>query len=281
MIPEGFAKEIARRIWSHMMVRDRMAAAWAERNLEKFSVKGDEVCIRFRGGPVIYSSVQDLVEPNNWRRYLPSRLRAWRLFEDPFLSIYYFGRYEGGYDMKSGDIVVDIGAHIGLFSLRAAKKVGSRGRVIAIEPAPQNIYFLRKNIAANSLSNVLIVEKGVWSKRCLLPLYVHECSGNSSLLSQSNRRVWVEVDELDRILEDLGVRTVNFVKMDIEGAEIEALKGARRTLGLRHIKLAIAAYHVRPDGRKTSQFVRRYLVSRGFSVRVGSRQQPIVYAEKL
>ncbi len=162
-------------------------------------------------------------------------------------SIMFQSAYDGGYQFKSGDIVVDAGARIGTFAAKISGAVGREGRVIAIEPEPRNYACLRKNIEANRLNNVTAVQKMLWSKAGQQNLYL---SGNSSAHSaycdafygSSGEFIRVEAETLDNLLEDLDIKAVDFIKMDIEGAEIEALKGMRRTLDS-DLHLAISAYH--------------------------------------
>ncbi len=145
------------------------------------------------------------------------------------------GKY---YRIKEGHTVIDAGAHIGLFTVRAAKIVGNEGKVIAIEPEKDNLAFLKRNIEANEIKNVLIVPKGLWGERGLRKLYLniddnaaHTLTGTQfTNIEYASKFEDIEVDTLDNILKELRVSKVDFIKMDIEGAEIEALKGMKETL---------------------------------------------------
>jgi 3-dehydroquinate dehydratase len=86
----------------------------------------------------------------------------------------------------------------------------------------------------------------------------------------------IEVDTLDNILEELGVTRVDFIKMDIEGAEIQALEGMERTLKENDVRLVIAAYH-EVDGKPTWKTIVPWLKQMGFRVRV---RESYVYADK-
>ena len=162
-------------------------------------------------------------------------------------DIQFHSTYDGSYQFKSGDIVVDAGARIGTFSAKISAAVGETGRIIAIEPEPQNFACLRKNIETNQLHNVIPIQKMLWSGTRQLPLYL---SGNTAahsaycdpFYSSTGESILVEAEALDGILESLGIGLVDFIKMDIEGSEIEALKGMPRTLAS-NVQMAIAAYH--------------------------------------
>ena len=190
--------------------------------------------------------------------------------------------YEKYYRIKKGDIVVDAGAHIGTFSIKAARIVGPGGMVIAIEPDDRNLSFLKRNIEANGLENVVVVPKGVWSRKDKLKLLISSRSseGHSvgKVYSMGDKSTDVEVDSLDNILQELGINRINFIKMNIEGAEIEALKGMDETLRDNGVNLAIeAAHHV--NGKGAYEIVHPQLKNKGFVVRTRWKGQ-IIYGWK-
>jgi len=183
-------------------------------------------------------------------------------------EIYNFEIYERFYKLKEGDVVVDAGANIGLFTIKAGRIVGDKGKVIAIEPDPNILGFLKRNIELNSLKNVIVVPKGVYSHKGKLRFNVAAEIGEGSLYERQlfgmyrpTGFVEVEVDTLDNILE-LEISKVDFVKMHIEGAEIEALKGMDGVLKGRP-KLAIAAYHI-VNGKETFKTIIPWLEKKGF-----------------
>ena len=182
--------------------------------------------------------------------------------------------YERYYKLKAGDVVVDAGAGpCGVFTVFAAKGVGERGLVIAIEPERNNLENLKENIKINNLENVIVVSKGLWDKKVKKKLGLKEYS----LVWDSKKgAVEIEVDVLDNILVDLGISKVNFIKMDIEGAEIQALNGMERTLKNNDVNLAIAAYHV-VDGTPTYEIIVPKLEKEEFIVR---ENDGFVYAAK-
>jgi FkbM family methyltransferase len=139
---------------------------------------------------------------------------------------------------KSGDTVVDVGAHIGLYSLIAAKRVGPAGKVIAIEPDPENFKILRKNILLNQSRNIDALECAAYSAREKLKLFLPELEQGRTIFNTvmqdraktSINFLEVEANTLDNILESKNITEVNWIKIDVEGAELEVLKGAVNTL---------------------------------------------------
>lgn len=210
-----------------------------------------------------------------------SKIKEFKFFGS-FLSIlsvqYVEQSYEKYHCLREGESIVDMGAHIGIFTVKAAKAVGDGGRVIAIEPQVDNLRFLQRNIEANELKNVIIVPKAVNSKKGKSKLYLSGRTWSHSLLPQelgSSEFAEIEVDTLDNILRELGVKKVDFMKMNIEGAEVEALKGMDEIV--RSIKrVAIDAGHI-VNEKMTYKVVAQRLRQMGFEVH---REGDLVYAEK-
>ena len=155
---------------------------------------------------------------------------------------------------NEGDTVVDVGAHIGLYTLIAAKKVGPSGKVIAIEPDPENFKILKKNILLNLLMNVEALQCAVYSTKEKVKLFLPEIEGGRTIFNtvmQDRARtstenfIEVEANTLDNILESINITEVNWIKIDVEGAELEVLKGAVNTLSSnKNISLVIEIHGI-------------------------------------
>jgi len=154
----------------------------------------------------------------------PFKERLRKMFYGHIYELYRLGliktncSHEKYYKLQKGDTVVNIGANVGVFTIKAAREVGNQGKVIAIEPDRNNVEFLEMNIKRAGLKNVVVVQKGVWSKRGELKFYQGSSPGTHSLTKKTQRFTIIEVDTLDSILYELGVEKVDFIKMDIEGA---------------------------------------------------------------
>jgi FkbM family methyltransferase len=145
---------------------------------------------------------------------------------------------------KQGDIVVDVGAHIGKYTIIASKRVGPNGKVIAIEADPDNFDLLNRNIQLNKLSNVIALNYAVYSKEERIKLYLPSGGGGgleesssytkyntimSDRAAHGNEKFEVNANTLDYLLLSNMIKQeeVNWIKIDVEGAEYEVLKGAK------------------------------------------------------
>lgn len=124
------------------------------------------------------------------------------------------------------DVFVDVGSHIGFYSLMASKKI-ARGSIVAIEADPFTFKRLEKNVELNGI-NVTLVNKGVGDKREDLVLNVQDSGnrGGSSFISgiESNQTITVHCYPLLDILNECGIEKITCMKLDIEGFEFKVLK---------------------------------------------------------
>jgi FkbM family methyltransferase len=130
-------------------------------------------------------------------------------------------------EIKEGDIVVDIGANIGYYTLIFAKLVGEKGKVFAFEPHPKNFCLLKKNVEINGYKNVVLEQKAVSNTTGKARLYVYyDHPGAHHLHDTGDGRGWIEIStvRLDDYFANYDYQ-IDFVKMDIEGSEMAAVQG--------------------------------------------------------
>lgn len=155
----------------------------------------------------------------------------------------------GEFGVKPGDVVLDCGANVGVFTRKALDR-GAR-LVVGFEPAPENIESYRRNFQNEIASGrVILVPKGVWDKEDILVL--RRDPNNSAadtfvMLKGASDTVQAPLTTIDKAVADLKLDRVSFIKMDIEGAEQNALTGARETIAKYHPMLAMAAEHLDSD----------------------------------
>lgn len=142
--------------------------------------------------------------------------------------------------IPEGGTFIDVGAHVGWYSLKAAKKVGPKGRVISIEPNPETIPSLKENIRANRDESIITVAPvACASSESVLTLYAAPrlntgesslSKANASQEGQPAASYQVRARPLDDIAKDAGLTRADFLKIDVEGAEFLVLKGATTVL---------------------------------------------------
>ena len=167
--------------------------------------------------------------------------------------------------LRPGDLVLDLGAYCGASTAAFARAVGPTGHVLAIEPDPANAAALRENIQRHALNNVTVREAGVWSVNMKLPFAAEGNMGSAlgSLLPRAASTHIVDVIDLETAMQDACALSrlprVAFIKMDIEGAEIEVLKSSEWVLRQHAPRLAIEPHAVHM-ARRTAEMTRRSMV---------------------
>ena len=187
--------------------------------------------------------------------------------------------------LRPGMTVLDAGAHHGLYTLLASKRVGKRGRVIAFEPSPRERKRLRRHLWLNRSKNVAVQSCALGDEHREAELFLvtgREDWCNSLREPQIDARtttVRVELERVDEELEKLGITRVDFVKLDVEGAELSTLQGARATLAAsRPVILAeVQDLRTRPWGYAAHEIIHflERIGYRWYALASNSNLQPI------
>jgi FkbM family methyltransferase len=153
---------------------------------------------------------------------------------------------------EAGDIAIDAGGCWGETSVYFSHEVGSDGKVVAFEFIPSNLAVLKKNLDKNPTlaKRMHLVENPTWSKSGLKLYYVDWGPGSRVTSDINKYHSWegvVETVTIDEVIARLDLPRVDFIKMDIEGAELDALRGAENSLKTYKPKLAISLYHSLED----------------------------------
>ena len=157
---------------------------------------------------------------------------------DDCLRISIIGEYEpdttqlAKREIRAGDVVVDVGAHIGYFTLLFARLVGERGRVYAFEPDPDNFALLQANVEANGYTNVVLEAMAVSEEVGTVRLYRSEDNpADHRIYDSQENRPYVEVPatSLNAYFAERSPR-VDLVKIDVQGAEGAVVRGASQLL---------------------------------------------------
>jgi FkbM family methyltransferase len=174
--------------------------------------------------------------------------------------------------LRPGMTMLDIGAHHGYYTLLASRKVGPSGLVLAVEPSPRERKRLRLHLRMNRCKNVQVESRALGEAEGTAELYLVRGSetGCNSLrapnIAQDTERLSVSVECLDRVLQDHGIEHVDLIKLDVEGAELSALRGARQLLSKQPrpvILTEVQEIRTRPWGYRALEIV-RYLSSANY-----------------
>lgn len=209
--------------------------------------------------------------------YKGHRIFAPKIDAGIFIEIFQDNVYEQVWQPKVGDTVIDIGAYVGMFTVKASEAVGDTGQVIAVEPCPETFRILKENCAG--CRNVRLVKVAIMSQVGIGKLYYLKSAAANSLVTQGGKYVEVETMTLDRLVERLKLNKVDFIKIDAEGAGLEILQGGIETLK-KGTHIAIAAYHDARDGKREIDVVTKFLKEIGYQITYQKGLRSYVYAEK-
>jgi FkbM family methyltransferase len=171
------------------------------------------------------------------------------------------------FNPKEGDVVVDVGAAFGFYTILSSKSVGLNGKVVAIEAQPDSFEMLNQNIKLNGLANVITLNYAVYSKKSRLKLY-----GSYSIMQEraeknSQRYIEVNANTLDHLLQLQGISEVNWIKIDVEGAEYEVLKGASNVISRsKDISLLIEVHNLSGSNTTLYEYIAQFLSLYNFKI---------------
>lgn len=175
------------------------------------------------------------------------------------------------WDWETCHTIIDVGAHIGGFTLYAAAHA-PHARILAYEPEPSNAIMLERNIKENNLTDrVRGIQAGIGGKNETMTLHVsyeRSASGGHSLFDYTGKggQVPVSVFSLSSVLESNHIEQCDFLKMDCEGAEYEALYGLTDKQ-LRSIRfIAMEYHHFSSDPTHTPEHLKAFLEKHGFTL---------------
>jgi FkbM family methyltransferase len=171
---------------------------------------------------------------------LTGRLRGKRWIQGSGVNAYRLGNYEIEKQklfeslVRTGDVVYDIGANVGFYTLLASELVGKQGKVFAFEPLPRNINYLKKHIELNKCKNVFVIEAAVYNIEGEVNFGEDAYGSVYGRVVDDVSNIKVKSVVLDKMVKEQIVSAPNVLKLDIEGNELMALKGAENILKQYH-----------------------------------------------
>lgn len=188
--------------------------------------------------------------------------------ENPYSFNLYDALFFDGYTPKKDDVIIDAGGFDGHIGALMAIQVGSKGRVYSFEPDSDNLKKCLKNKTLNNLDNLHFIEQGLWSSNTELKFFSNASVASSVFYEPGeSTEIKIKVTSIDHFVKENNLLKVDFIKMNIEGSEIEAVKGAFETLINLKPSIVVAADHT-VDGAQTYNEVIRLLKNANYNTRL-------------
>lgn len=174
---------------------------------------------------------------------------------------------------KKGDVFLDIGAHIGKYTFKMAREIGETGLVISVEPNPNNYEMLQKGIKLNNIQSVIALNIAAWNIESTLKLYIGHLAGH-----HSTKIDWklgyheVRARPMDDVIKELGIDKVDWIKIDVEGAEEEVLSGLEKTISNHKAKVIVELSHENIE--KVKEFLKKEKYG---MIKISSSFEGIIY----
>jgi FkbM family methyltransferase len=200
---------------------------------------------------------------------LQGRLRGMKWIVGSGVHGYWLGSYEAEKQraftriVSGKKVVFDIGANVGFYSLLSAVLVGEQGKVFAFEPLPRNVEYLRRHLSINNIHSVSVLQLAL-SDSTGTTAFEEAASHGMGRLSKEGSLL-VRTDTLDRLYESGTLPDPEVMKIDVEGAEMYVLSGARRMLARAH-PIIFLATHSQELHKECIEFLR----SLGYRLETGA-----------
>ena len=196
----------------------------------------------------------DFTVPHEGRFVLPRSLgmseqaAIWEALITLWFPVYCLDQYDAHRFLRPGMTVIDGGGHVGCFARLAAKLVGPTGKVVSVEPCPQNLPMLRENAAAARGAEITVVAQALAAESGQVTLDVANTNlGYQALSTRPDLEILGQITvpaiPVDALTASAGLDRVDLIKLDVEGAEEAALAGAAKTLRVHRPVVIVASYH--------------------------------------
>ncbi|MBI2356907.1 FkbM family methyltransferase [Candidatus Dojkabacteria bacterium] len=263
------------------MTIDRRVSYFVHSFFEKYHIKG---------GKRVANIISKVLLPKPKNRIVVENREGLKMILDPNKdkgieeSLYFSGTYEAGVVnvikrfLSEGDTFLEIGANIAPLSMVASTLVGSKGSVYAFEPDPMVKKMIDRNIKLNLIENINTLNIGLGDKKSSMKLYIKPeiNRGASSLIKEDgNNAVEVNIEVLDSIYKNIGIKRADMIVIDVEGWEEYVLNGSSKFI--RRFKPLIS---MELNSKYNPEVIYKKLISFGF-YKIYSLKRPKEYISKL
>lgn len=219
---------------------------------------------------ILRNGVQLLIREGTDDRYIFNEMAVHHIYNPP------------GFEITNTDTVIDIGGHIGTFAITSAYKA-SQGKIIACEPHPANHTLLKKNASLNQVHHLFIENKAVSDTQGTLSFFsdVTERSGRHSLIKSATtvKEFKVETITLSELVKKYSLSSIDFLKMDCEGAEYDILFHCPPKILARIKKIALEHHYVNKE--KNVHTLKAFLEKKGFKVYIPTKHTELLFAKRV
>jgi FkbM family methyltransferase len=239
------------------------------------------IFFRYRIVNSIYSYNRKALQKGVWvtKQYLNVKYNLQiNLFSKDLIDhkILFTGAYERGTNsvleahVKPGDVVLEAGANTGTETLLISRLVGNQGKVWAFEPVPHVVNKLKSNLALNDIENVLVMELALGETRKEISFYVYPVShpnqgmGSKVLENAGLEKITVLQTTLDSLMDEGELPRIDFLKMDVQGAELDILCGGFSCISKCHPKIFLEA----SENLSNLQAIYKYLIELNYSIQL-------------
>ena len=232
----------------------------------------------------LFFKFEDVLPENNRLDFAKGiRMFGYRVFTTPAAVLEVdsvIKAYNKHYKVQKGDIVFDCGAFHGLYGMYISRDAGEDGRIYCFEPDEKNFGMILKNLSANGIKNIVPVKKGLWGKSGQVE-FAGSLEVGSHIVddgAKSPGAISIEVTTLEDFCKEQGQNRLDFVKMDIEGAELEAIGSCLDFIKRVKAKFAIASYHT-VGGKMTCLALEKYFREMGYACVTENKSHLTTYAK--
>ncbi len=182
-----------------------------------------------------------------------------------------------GFEIKKDDTVIDIGGHIGTFSMFAASRA-KNGKIFSFEPFPESYEILKENIALNKITNVETMNVGIAKEKGIQRIYIDEKgSCCNSMYVKKEKSIDIPCITLQDIFNNYKIERCDFLKIDCEGGEYDIILTTPDEIFKRIEKISLE-YHDQLVEKYNVGMLKEFLEKKGFKITV---KKPMLYAIKV
>ena len=169
------------------------------------------------------------------------------------------------FEINDTDVIIDVGGHIGLFSLYASQFC-KNGLIFTFEPVPENYDLLVDNIKSNNLTHIKPFNLAVSNSNSNVKLYLNDDEAGHSMFSKSSKTITVDSISLQQIFDDNNIENCNFLKLDCEGTEYEILQNLPLSY-FNKIEKIVIEYHMADSHPELLENLKKLLISQNYSLK--------------